>query len=144
MIPPTSEVAPELNNMIKFINALQRPYVIRMIRIMHEKPQTFTELRDAFGFKDRAQGNKFAHYLRTLKELGIAQQDRNKMYYLTFKGVCAFRLLESIEKICNLSIGTIQDATTKLIVDLEQNKSWLKPLIKFEMRQAIRELKQNV
>jgi hypothetical protein len=72
----------------------------------------------------------------------IERDWRSKEYYLTFKGIKTSELLSSVEKIANLSIATMDDADTKLIVNLNRHENWLKTLIRDEMRHAVKELKK--
>lgn len=144
IVTDTKKNSPATYNMMRFINTLQKPYVIKLVRILNENPKSYSDLKVAFGFQECLPSSKFAFYLRALRKENLISKERSRdTYYLTFKGVCAFRLLESIQTISNLSMDNVEDATSKLIVDLNNNKSWLKPLIKSEIRLAVKELMSN-
>ena len=140
IVTKTRQKQPRIYNMMSFIKTINRPYVIILLRLLEDKPQSYTELKDQFGLSGN-ESSKFAFYLRRLKTELLIQKDRPRStYFLTYKGTCAVRILESIEKIANFSIENIDDVTAQLTVNLEQNKSWLRPLIQSEIRLAVEQM----
>lgn len=140
IVTKTKQAQPRIYNMMSFIKTINRPYVIILLRMLEDKPQSYTELKNRFGLP-RSESSKFAFYLRRLKtELLIQKDGQRSTYFLTYKGTCAVRLLESIEKIANFSMDNLDDVTAKLTVSLEQNKDWLRPLIQSEIRLAVKQL----
>lgn len=129
----------EIYNLVKFIRAIQTPSTIKLLQTLADEPKSYTDILCLFGFKTKTSA--FAYYLRKAVKAGLVKKDtKTKLYYLTFKGIKSAELLQSLDKIANLGIGNLEDVKTQLIVDLHTNKNWLKPLIKSEIRQAIREL----
>ena len=117
---------------------------MKMVRLLNVQSLPYHALMNAYGFKTKKDSGRFAYYLRHAKSVGFAELDpKTKQYYLTFKGIKAFELLESIQKISNLSMTNPEDAQTRLIVDLNQNKNWLRPLIQSEIRLAVEQLTQK-
>lgn len=135
------ETEPHTYNMYKFLNEISKPYTQKMVRILNKRSLPYHALMNEFGLKSKSESGRFAYYLRHAKTVGFVKLDiKTKQYYLTFKGIKAFELLESIEKISNLSMSSPEDAQTKLLVDLNQNKGWLRPLIQSEIRLAVEQL----
>ena len=130
---------PRIQNMIVFINQVTKPYTIKLIRLLESRPQTYTELMHQFGLHKNK--SKFAYYIRKAQEAELIKHDKlSRLYYLTFKGLKACELTASVEKIANLGIDSLEDAATKLILDLNHNKHWLEPVIRDEMQKAVREI----
>lgn len=132
---------PEIYNIVRFIKEINKPFIIKLLHILNDRPLTYSDVAKVTGFTNNASGNKFAYHLRRARKINIIDVDpRTKQYYLTFKGIKAFELIESVNKIANLRIDNIENATTKIIVDLNRNKGWLKPLIEYEIHEAVKQL----
>jgi len=133
---------PSVNNINKFLKQINSPFTISFLKQLSEKPQTYTELMVAMGYsKQKNESGRFAYHIRKLMRNKLIQLDlRSKQYFLPFRGIKAFELLQSIDKIVNLSVSSVEDAQTKLIVDLTKNEGWLRPLIQSEIRLAVEQL----
>lgn len=126
---------------MRFLLVISRPYIKTILDTISKNPIRYSQLQKILSTKYEAKKGITAFYVRKAREAGLMKLDRlNGTYAITFKGIKAKELLESINKIANLSISNPHDANTQLIVSLEQNKSWLRPLIKSEIQAAVKEL----
>lgn len=134
----------ELANTVKFLRGVSSVHLMSAITVLSGNTFSFTEFRVACNLHNsKKENSKFAYYLKQLRKFGIIQKQNNNTYCLTFRGIKTYELICVFSKIANLSLAAPQDAMTKIYVNLEKNKSWLEPLIKSEVRQALKELKQE-
>jgi hypothetical protein len=132
----------EIINIIKFLCEVSNPYGIKIIRLLYNGDKPYIQLFHEFGFYKKSQSGRFAYYIRHLLATNLIKKDPlTKQYGLTFRGLKAAELLDSVEKIANLSMDTLSDAKVRIAVDLNENKCWLAPLIKTEIRRAVKELR---
>lgn len=130
---------PELINLKKFVKLLSSPGIIRMIQVLNGKTMRYHDIFSYFEKYGTSKGNT-AYYLRRLMTTGVVAKDRSGFYYLTFRGIKLAELADTLIKISNLSMSTPDDAMTQIIIKLNKNEHWLKPLIKKEIRDAVAEL----
>lgn len=136
----TFETIDELQNMVQLLRSLSSKWVIRIIKILHDKPMPYKDIRAALGLSKN--NSLLAYYVRYVKRIRIVTIDQStKKYYLNFRGEKIYDLLESLNKIANLSITNPEDAQVKLEANFRAAETWLGPLIRHEMRKAVRELK---
>lgn len=132
-----------IDNMVALFNCVNKQYVIKTIRLLNEKPMTYSELMDELGVKKENKSGKFSYYLRQIKKTYCIQLDeKTGWYHLTFKGRKVCELLESVEKLANLSIKNMVGVTTSFTLSLDRNRHWIEDLIKTEIQNAVEELKR--
>lgn len=139
------EKQPELFNVSVFLRTINHVARIKLLQSLRSKSSKYTDLMLEMGIKPRTgNSGKFAYHVRRIRDAGLITLDKKTdTYHLTFIGIKAVQLLDSVQKITNMSISNPDDALTKMIIDLNQNESWLKPLIQKEMRDAAKHLTEN-
>lgn len=142
IITKTKNEDPQAYNTMRFLLVISRPYIKTVLDAVAAKPLRYSELQKILGTTYKARSGITAFYLRKAREAGLVKLERlSGTYVITFKGIKAKELLESISKIANLNMSNLNDTLTQTIISLEQNKSWLEPLLKSEIRKAFAELK---
>lgn len=137
VVTKTKDENPKLYNTVTFLQTISNPLIMQILNNLAKKPCSYSEL---FQAQDGKKG-AFAFYLRKAKKQNLLVLDRLRgTYKITFRGLKAVELIRSVSKIANLNISKISDAETNLFVSLEQNKSWLEPVIVREIRSAINSL----
>jgi hypothetical protein len=136
---------PKTANTVRFLRVLGRPSVIFLIKMLADKMLTYTEMMHGFGLDHESKKrSRFAYYLRKAVNDGLVKYDaRTRLYYLTWRGIKAVELIECLDKIANVDMTNIEDAATKIIINLNNNKTWLEPLLIQEIRNAVDELKRK-
>lgn len=131
-----------IENMVVLFNCITKRYIIKAIRLLEEKPMTYSELMDGLGISRQNKSGKFAYYLRQIKRTHcIALDEKTRWYHLTFKGRKVFELLSSVETLANLNIKNMDGLSASFTLSLDRNRHWIEDLIKLEMRKAVREIK---
>ena len=125
-------------NMGSLLKVLSSRGIIKIIDLLYQNPLPYIRVVDMFGYERRSI---VAYYFRKMKRQHIINKDRNDFYYLTFRGMKIYELLVILEKIAGLSIEKMGDMRPQCEIDLEKSQSWLKPMLKNEIRLAVKELK---
>lgn len=136
------EKEPELFNISQFLKIINYVGRMKILRLLRSTSYNYTDLMTEYGVMSRTQGSgKFAYHLRKMRQTGLIELNKEKrMYSLTFRGTKAVELLDTVEKITNLSMSSPENAMTKITANLNKNESWLRPLIQKEIRNAMKEM----
>lgn len=132
------------DNVYAYLTCLRNVRSRRIMEFLEEKPRMFTEiLEHNFPRTEKVITNSglLSYSMKELKQ-NYMVFSKNGLWHLTFKGQKTMKLLRIVEKLSNIDMSHPENAKARVYVDLDNSESWLRPMLKIEIRNAVLDLKK--
>lgn len=131
----------ETDNTLGMLKIMGISGIHKIFQLLSQESMTYSEmLKRMFGGHSRT--GQLAYYIKLMESHHLLCLDgQTREYYLSFRGKKCLELYECCERVANLTMEKIDYVNERVKINLEKNQGWLQPLLRSEIRAAVRDLK---